>query len=327
MQMNQKPTLTILTEPVGKVDANIRLWIKKNVLHRKWGGHVAVTRSLIEGFEKIGFREYNLNPYFENEIAESVHVLAGVKSLQYAIELKRKGKIKFLSAGPNVVTFSTDYNGLIASPEVDLYLQPSQWACDLHIARRRDLDGRCVPWPAGVDISRLDPLKYNRRERQVLFYHKSESDRFAFQVEKLLESKGYNVVYLKYGSYKFEDYIQALGEAQFAVILASAESQGLFLAEAWAMDVATLCFDPHCCIWNYPNETYAYFDSSSAPYLSEATGAEWFELRELELLLDNIEPMKESVCPRKWVEENMTDEVCANNFLKIIGVEFSGVKS
>lgn len=143
MAFNEKE-LTILTDPVGTIKADVRLWVKYNILHRKWGGHAAVTRSLIEDFEKIGFADYNLNPYFESEIAERVHVLAGVKALQCAIALKRRGKIKFLSAGPNVVSFSTDYDGLIALPEVDLYLQPSQWACNCHIERRPDLADRCV---------------------------------------------------------------------------------------------------------------------------------------------------------------------------------------
>lgn len=319
-----KPSLTILTDPVGTVKANTRLWIKKNILHRRWGGHPAVTRSLIEGFEKIGYEDYNLNPFFESDIAERVHVLAGVKSLQYAIELKRRGKIKFLSAGPNVVSFSTDYNGLIASPEVDLYLQPSQWACNCHIERRPDLAGRCVPWPAGVDLSILEPTKYNRKEGQVLLYHKYESDQFAFRVETLLKRKGYRVICVRYGSYIFEDYIKALGESEFAVVVARQESQGLYLVEAWAMGVPTLCFEPHCCRWNYSDETYDFWGSSTAPYLTETTGAEWFELSELETLLDNMEQIKEKADPRKWVEEHMTDEICAENFLRCIGVARSG---
>ena len=108
---------------------------------------------------------------------------------------------------------------------------------------------------------------------------------------------------------------------EFAVVIDRVESQGLFLAEAWAMNVPTLCFDPHCYRWICPNETYDYFHTSSAPYLSEATGAEWFELSELELLLDNIEQLKKKSYPRKWVEEHMTDEVCAERFLEIIGIK------
>ena len=189
--------LTILTDPVGTWKTDIRLWMKYHVLHRKWGGHAAVTRSLIEGFKKIDFNDYNLNPYLESEIAERVHVLAGVKTLQYAIELKRRGKIKFLSAGSNVVVFSTDYDGIIASPEVDLYLQPSQWTCDCHIERMPSLTGRCVPWPAGVDISKLELKKCNGQKGRVLLYHKDESVQLAFQVETLLKSKGYTVTYIK----------------------------------------------------------------------------------------------------------------------------------
>ena len=152
-------------------------------------------------------------------------------------------------------------------------------------------------------------------------YHKNESAQLALRAKKLLEDRGYHVVWIEYGSYKFDDYIETLGQSEFAVFISGSESQGLCLAEAWAMNVLTLCFDPHCYRWKYPSETYDYYGTSTAPYLTEATGAEWFELSELKNLLDHIEEIKTTAQPRKWVEENMTDEVCAKNFLKLIGVQ------
>lgn len=66
----------------------------------------------------------------------------------------------------------------------------------------------------------------------MLLYHKDESDQFAFRVEALLKRKGYRVIYVRYDSYIFEDYIKALGESEFAVVIARQESQGLYLTEA-----------------------------------------------------------------------------------------------
>lgn len=41
------------------------------------------------------------------------------------------------------------------------------------------------------------------------------------------------------------------------------------------------------------------------------------------MLLDNMEQIKEKANPRKWVEEHMTDEICAKDFLRFVRIEHS----
>ena len=243
--------LTILTEPV-QYSYRIKIASKKLLMKDyKYGGHTAVTRSLIEGLDKIGYADYNYRPSSEKEIAEHVHVLAGVRTLRYAIELKKRGKIQHLTAGPNVVVFSTDMESIIADENIELYLQPSQWAADFHIELNNAIKDRCVSWAAGVDIDKLKPKKKLKERKQVIIYHKGESDQFCYRVDFILRRHGYNTVILKYGSYRFDDYVRILDESEYMIVISGPESQGIYLAEAWAMNVPTICFEPHYHIFTF----------------------------------------------------------------------------
>ncbi len=308
--------ISILTEPIGSNYNN----------NEKYGGHKAVTRSLIEGFDKIGFTDYNYNPSNIEDLAEQVHVLFGADTLIWAIEQKKLGRIKKLTAGPNVVVFSSDKDGLIASPEVELYLQPSQWGVEVHNERNNKIIGRCRQWAAGVDLNNFIMNRYKCHNRKVLIYQKLNlSPILANKVEFLLRNKGYDTVIFRYGSYKFEEYIKTLNEVSFMVTIGGFESQGLYMAEAWAMDVPTLCLSSDTIIWDADDGIYKYCSNGrinvNAPYLCDLTGAEWRNLHELMGLIENIDSILEKTSPRQWVLDNMSDEVCARKFLEMVGVE------
>ncbi len=94
---------------------------RKNV----YGGHQAVTRSLLNGFSQMKIT-YNYNPP-ESHFGEVVIVLADIEQLKKAIRLKQAGKVKKILAGPNLVTRADEHEGIIGSDLVDLCLVPSDW--------------------------------------------------------------------------------------------------------------------------------------------------------------------------------------------------------
>lgn len=310
--------LTILTEPVG-IYYNSRIGIKK-MLGRDcgYGGHYAVTRSLIEGLKQIEDIDFNYRPHNEKEIYENVHVLAGVKTLQYALQLKKEGRIKHLTAGPNVVVFSTDADAIICDNQIEKYLQPSQWACDFHISMAPELIDRCVPWAAGIDLSNYDNWEHKPRNK-VLIYHKDESEQFCYRLQYIVKKYGYEPVVIKYGKYKLDDYLNVLSQSLFMISLSRQESQGIFLTEAWAMNVPTICFDPHFYHWSHDKvDVEVEGNISTCPYLSETTGMRFETFAELESILESWQRLVNGFQPRKWVETNMTDVVCAKRFIDIV---------
>jgi hypothetical protein len=137
--------LTILTKPIpeGKLVrvTNILYYIKNVLraiyylkLHFKamflWGGHPAVTRSLISGLKQCDFN-INYNPKSLEKIAKNVIVLSDVNALSQMIHLRENGILNQLFAGPNLVTLPEDENSILANQAIDKIIVPSDWVKEI----------------------------------------------------------------------------------------------------------------------------------------------------------------------------------------------------
>jgi hypothetical protein len=280
--------LTVLT---GPVPARGRYW-----------EHHGVMRSLRAGMDKIK-APYNYNPTSLDDIGDVILVVSNSAAIRQAIELKNKGRIKKLLVGPNFSPWDVNY------PEIDVYIVPS----DTVIPYTRDLAPamaqRCHVWYVGVDQTFWIQSSDNYlRSKDVLIYWKTEGEDFCKQVEDTARSYGWNPKRLRFGSYNHSQYKELLSTCRFAIFISRNESQGIALAEAWAMNIPTLVWEPKEArirgekIVNY---------LSAAPYLTENTGIFWKYLPDLENILQTIETVLPTFCPRSWVMEHMTDEISA----------------
>jgi hypothetical protein len=269
-------------------------------------GHPAVTRSLVEGLAKIN-ASANYNPRSFDDIGEVVMILSGVPALKQAIKLKRKGYIKKILAGPNMVEIPSDYEGIISSKEVDLCVTPCEWTNKLYEEICPELIGRCVAWPAGVDTSYWKPdIRIHRAT--ILIYEKQRKGPVGpvEPYKNWLEAQGYKVEIIKCGEYTLTGFLTVLKRSQLMVGFVIDESQGLAWAEAWASDVPTL-------IWRNTQNSIRgrSYGTSTAPYLSDDTGLFFDDFENFKTIFVKWESAKDSFHPRQWVLENMSDEVCA----------------
>ena len=310
--------ISILTDPVlssGEAVSELTRKIGRFLRNRisppkynfgKYRGHYAVTRSLIEGLKKTRL-PYNYNPWLLGQLSDTVLVLAGVRSLRQAIELKRRGRIKKLFVGPNVVTFASDHGGLLASPHVDAAITPCEWVNDLYLEDCPSLVGRIFSWPAGVDVDFWRPSP-SVIPSKILIFVKTNNGSVGpiAPYEEFLRQKGYAVEIIQYGLFSHDDYLLALQNALLMVGFAVSESQGIAWAEAWAANVPTL-------IWR--NESTLYrgrrFYSSTAPYLSPANGLFFDNLWHFQQQFARWEANPAQFGARNWALANMSDEVCA----------------
>lgn len=312
--------LTVLTSPISRpkiVDFsyNILRFFRSALLGRfefallKYGGHYAVTRSLVEGLGQLKI-EFNYNPKAVSEVYENVVALSGVEALVEAINLKKLGKIKRLFAGPNVMELPGDYDNLLASSEIDAVLVPSQMTLEIYERLNPYLKGRVKIWYAGVDAGYWKLPAPRDSSREVLVYWKNPPSALGVYVEKLLVKYNFVPSRIVYGKYAKREYKKMLANSAFAVFLSITETQGLGLAEAWAMDIPTL-------VWNPRIEHYYIknLQTTAAPYLSAETGREWKDFNDLESLL-NAQSWRASCRPRQWVLQNMTDEQSAKLLIK-----------
>jgi hypothetical protein len=280
--------------------------------HRHYRGHFAVTRSLIAGLERIGV-DFNYNPNRISQLAESVVVLAGVRTLRQAIRLKRQGIIRKLVAGPNIVHFSSDFQSILAEPEVDAIITPSDWVAAHYIADNPSLWGRVFSWPAGVDARMWVP-EPTRMPQRILIFDKRTGSEDPHRVRPYIEylrGRGWAVDVLEReigkNGYTQGDYLSLLQRACLMVgFTVGSESQGIAWAEAWSADVPTLILKNTQQMFYGRNLTV-----STAPYLCEQNGLFFNDLDHFKHQFAHWEAHRNQFVARDWLLKNMSDEACA----------------
>jgi len=305
--------LTVFTEPISAegTTQQVRSFFRplKFALQgktppprKKYGGHYAVTRSLLEGLKKTGI-DFNYNPSRKKDIAGNVIVLAGVERLQKLIELKQQGKIKILFAGPNICESPLEEDDLLTNLAIDKCIVPSGWIKTFFIQEQQTLKDRVEIWHAGVDT------EYWKRSIQdkpskVILYWKTEGEEFYHAIKDVIRQYGYEPVTINYGNYSLPEYKEALNKSLFAVFVSRSESQGIAMAEAWSMDVPVYAWDPGKL--DYKNRDYR--EVTSCPYLTNEVGLKWTDIHQLKDILEGTRKGIFSFQPRQYAIRLFADE-------------------
>jgi hypothetical protein len=319
-----KPKLTILTAPVpfGFAAPYEHLWrasrrivysIRQSpTLHPLYGGHSAVTRSVVEGFAKIA-ADFNYNPSRLSDLADIVHIPGGLRPLRQMIQFKQEGRIKRLTCGPNIVVMSTEHDSIIASPEIDSVINHVDWACEFWAVDHPQLLTKCFCWPAGVDTAYWRPLDGSTQSRSILIFdkrHEADDPHRTRPYQEYLRGLGWQVeVLTRCGSLKYtaQQYRELLRNTTLLIgFTMYPESQGIAWAEAWSCNVPTLIsqFEFH----SYKGRRYR---GSAAPFLTPTTGLFFNDLDHFKEQFAYWQSHRDQFTPRKWVMGNMSDEVSA----------------
>lgn len=289
------PPMTLLTKPVG---GSFR------------GEHGEVANSARRGLKKIRC-DFTNNPDDLNEVKENVVVLCDERAGRQAYEWKNNHKIKTLLVGPIFVPSSENY--FISWPLVDCYLSPSEWPA-LNLCRERpSLTDRVQIWYAGIDEQYWKPtIRFkDKQSKKVLLYCKTNSE-IAEQAKRCLEEFGYIPEEIVWGKYKHDGYKKMLEECKFAVFVSRSETQGIALAEAWAMDVPVLAWNPQT---SFDWDNIIWMPVSSCPYMNPIVGLDWKEMDQFRSILRNFEEQAERFQPRRWVLMNMTDKISVERLM------------
>jgi hypothetical protein len=322
-----RPALTVLTTPILRSSRRAYMALRgigRRVLKpgtpglsgSPYPGHYALTRSVVEGLRAIR-ADFNHNPSSFSELARVVYAPAN-EALRQAIALKRRGEIDFLAAGPVNAFFADEYNGIMLSPEIDLAVVAHDWMVDFY-RDTPDLARKSRACPCGVDVEFWKPTG-SLKERSCVVYWKSGDERFCEQVEAIVRRAGLEPIRVRsrhgeHNIFKPPDLRAALDRAVISVFLSTFESQGIALAEAWAMNVPTVVWDPQ----GDAQWLGRHFKSeSSAPYLTRSTGLAVRDVEELDAAIAQALATLDTFQPRGWVLEHMTDAVCARKLYEVI---------
>ncbi len=278
----------------------------KKILGRSLRGPQAAEQSLTRGLTQAG-QAFDLNrrpKYFG-----TIGVLSGISTLRRAILWKRRGMVKNIVAGPNLVVTPDDYNKIIQHPLINAVLQPSQWSADFYASLAPALKPKLRVWPAGVAV----PAKFEgKKDLDFLIYNKLENSALFSGVATELTKQGYCWQALEYGKFKQEDYFVLLNRSRFLIYLSESESQGLAMFEAWVRGVPSLVWERG--FWKYKN--YSWRGRTASHYLDCQAGMVFKNSKEFKNILSKF--VSSPFTPRKYVMENFTDEICAKKYLTII---------
>jgi hypothetical protein len=278
----------------------------------KYTGHFAVTRSLIEGLNKINFI-HNYNPKKISNLSNVVIVLSNVNAVNQMIILKKKGYISKLFIGPNVIASPINFKN-ISSSYIDGILVPSDPVKILTVSTYPCLFNKCHSWPAGVDNNIWSKIDTVNRKSVLLFIKDiNYKPNLVNECKNLLDKYKLKYEILIYGKFRQNDLYEKLEKSFLMICFSRIESQGILYAESWCADVPTFVyynFEPTFCGIKY--------NGNSAPYLNDFNGKFFNNSAELEKLIIDINDGKVTFSPRDWCLKNMTDEICAQKLIDII---------
>jgi hypothetical protein len=325
-----RPYLTVLTTPIHPGPRRLYRGARRLARHvlkpgvplpqsSPYPGHHALVRSVVDGLRAI-HADFNFNPTSLSEVARVVYAPAN-EALRQAADLRQRGAVDYLVAGPVNALFADECDSILQTPGIDLLIIASEWVRSFY----RDvpaLAARSRVCPAGVDSAYWQPTG-RPRERTAIVYWKSGEENACQAVETTIRQCGLEPIRIEsrageHRLFKPAEYRDRLDRASFGVFLSTFETQGIALAEAWSMNVPTMVWDPR---GDAEWRGRGFTAGSSAPYLTPATGAAFREIGELKPALERALQSPGSFQPREWVLENMTDAVCSKRLYELIKEE------
>lgn len=272
-------------------------------------GPYGVIRSLLAGFDELR-APYLFNPW-QHCVSPTVCVIRGTETLRWAIDQKRRGFIKTIIAGPNIVVTPQDENRLIMDLAIDRIVVPSPWNKDWWVSFDQSLERRIWPWAAGVSDHGV-----GRTPKSVcLVYSKNTDERLFNKIIESLWTHKLPIAVSSYGQFHQHEYFRLLKQARMMVYLSDFESQGLALHEAWMADIPTLILNKG----SLEYQEYRWSDPLiGAPYFDPQCGLLFSNAEDFESKLIEFLEKYETFTPRRYSLAHFTNAITARKYLDIV---------
>ena len=197
-----------------------------------------------------------------------------------------------------------------------IYIQPSDWAKDVWVNMGVENIIPVKPFAFPVNTEKFNDL--GKERSKVFIYHKRRNPEELNYIETYLNNKNIEYKIFDYVKrYNEQEYLEYLQESKYGIIVDAHESQGFALQEALSCNVPLL-------IWNtkYMSQEYGgnfnEIPCTTIPYWDERCGEYFYEKNEFietyDIFIDKLDTYK----PREYVLDNLSVEVCAENFKRLI---------
>jgi len=274
--------------------------------------------NLRAGLDRIGI-PYRVNDFrYAVENATALACIVGKPFLLDKIEWKNP--ILFGAAG---YSHPVDDTSLLERRAVRRVLVPGPWMREMCLPY---WGGAVESWPVGIDTDLWRPAEPCHKPIDVLLYDKVRWDRddcessLIGRIRTLLREQGRTFIEIRYGSYREDEYREALIRCRAMIFLCESETQGIAYQQALSCDVPLLAWDQGGA-WRDP----AYFPGvmfepvTSVPYWDDRCGMKFADAAEFPSQWEAFweRCLAHSFHPRDYVMETLTLEQCARRYAEI----------
>ncbi|NEU06771.1 glycosyltransferase [Flavihumibacter sp. R14] len=278
--------------------------------------------NLIHGLDILGY-PYTINDY--RSLRNVSDEWALVVGKPHVIE-KIPDYIKIIY-GPGIASHPFDSVFFTHKTNIEHILISCSWFKEMY---DRDLP-HYIPtsiWPSGIDTDLWKPREHKTFKNTVLVYDKIRWERDEYNTElvepiqKLLLKRGIHIEYIKYGSYKEEDFRNLLSKVDAMIFLCEHETQGFAYLQTLACDIPIMAWDRRG-PWKDPTlypDKVIFEPVTSVPYWDDRCGQKFENLtdftKEFDLFWKRI--LNKTFSPRSYIMENFTLEKRSQEYIDII---------
>lgn len=300
-------------------------WIRPIVRRLVRGPHVPggidkVFLNLAAGLRELGVPFHVNRPWSEIQPGDRVGVIG-----RDHFCLEGYDRPNRLVAGVALMSHPSEWPTLCRDYPIARYLQHSDWA--LSIFRPYFDDKICTTWPVGIDTAAWAPDPSAAPTTDFLLYNKIRWDHAQRESELVgpirdhLRARGISFEEIRYGSYRPEDYTNALRRCRALLFVCEHETQGLAYQEAMSAGRPVLAWDPGEWLdpqrfaWGTP-----HVPASSVPFFDARCGERFSDIRSFpEALGTFLERLRAGqYAPRDYILENLTLAGCARRYVALL---------
>lgn len=203
-----------------------------------------------------------------------------------------------------------------------IYIQPSDWVINNFWSNVKNIPLRSFCF--SVDTDKFVPLEPIQNRNQIFVYYKHRHPNDLKQITNYLNQRQIDYVVINYSDKYLEKYyLDILQNSKYGIWVGSHESQGFALEEALACDIPLL-------VWNVDNLNQEYIrrkykfnvKATTIPYWDHRCGEYFYSIDRLDQTFNKFIKQLETYQPRQYILDNLTVEIRASKFKKMIEDSF-----
>ena len=199
-----------------------------------------------------------------------------------------------------------------------VYNSLSKWVCNFVLDTSKQLIIPIQQFPYAVDSEKFKP--FGEKTLDCIVYFKHRNPKVLQDIKNILHEKQLSYKVFLYGSYNEQEYLSHLQGSKFMITLDAHESQGFALQEAMSCNVPLLVFDIETVYDEYGSTFFNKYKplelkATSVPYWDSSCGLRTTDISVIPAMIDQMLNTHQTFEPRKFIIENLSEEVCMKRIL------------